>query len=305
MKTTPAPTIRLHLDPTNTGQFLACCGILELADRAWGGAEGWFEEHADFFCLAPIERDASRGYGAGELLAEIRQAELSSALMSSAERRELEELDALAKQKGSPRSEVTAEDARSIEVRRLELESRWEAAKDGPLYLAAPFDIRLDWHLDDRSGAGDFKTWAGQQTITQIAFELHEAIRRAAVDDGELEWLFARIPCDKGLHIDATSSGLDVDIGFSLDPLKISAPEKRVLVELLALVGLQRFAPRRPDRERIYVYAAWFDPLVPEIAHVSARGLGASPARLFTFRLHFRSKYLKSFLPAQSKGDRR
>src|SRR5207244_10619929 len=32
------------------GQFFACCGLLELADRLWQGAEGWFEEQR--FCIA-------------------------------------------------------------------------------------------------------------------------------------------------------------------------------------------------------------------------------------------------------------
>jgi CRISPR-associated protein Csx14 len=36
------PNIHLRVDPTNPGQFFACCGLLELADRLWGGAEGWF-----------------------------------------------------------------------------------------------------------------------------------------------------------------------------------------------------------------------------------------------------------------------
>ncbi|MBI4605511.1 MAG: hypothetical protein HY721_26395 [Planctomycetes bacterium] len=31
------------MDVTNPGQFFACCGLLELADRLWPGAEGWFE----------------------------------------------------------------------------------------------------------------------------------------------------------------------------------------------------------------------------------------------------------------------
>src|SRR5437762_2249912 len=39
----PEPTIRVAVDPTNPGQFFACCGLLELADRLWPGAEGWFE----------------------------------------------------------------------------------------------------------------------------------------------------------------------------------------------------------------------------------------------------------------------
>jgi len=39
----PEPNIRVNVDPTNPGQFFACCGLLELADRLWEGAEGWFE----------------------------------------------------------------------------------------------------------------------------------------------------------------------------------------------------------------------------------------------------------------------
>lgn len=38
------PTIRVNVDLTNPGQYFACCGLLELADRLWPGAEGWFEE---------------------------------------------------------------------------------------------------------------------------------------------------------------------------------------------------------------------------------------------------------------------
>ncbi len=36
--------IRVNVDPTNPGQFFACCGLLELADRLWPAAEGWFEK---------------------------------------------------------------------------------------------------------------------------------------------------------------------------------------------------------------------------------------------------------------------
>jgi CRISPR-associated protein Csb3 len=40
------PAIRVNVDSTNPGQFFACCGLLELADRLWPGAEGWFEERS-------------------------------------------------------------------------------------------------------------------------------------------------------------------------------------------------------------------------------------------------------------------
>jgi len=37
------PNVRIPVDLTNPGQFFACCGLLELADRLWPGAEGWFK----------------------------------------------------------------------------------------------------------------------------------------------------------------------------------------------------------------------------------------------------------------------
>ena len=40
--TNPTPNITIPVDLTNPGQFFACCGLLELADRLWPGAEGWF-----------------------------------------------------------------------------------------------------------------------------------------------------------------------------------------------------------------------------------------------------------------------
>ncbi len=46
----PIPSIRVKVDVTNPGQFFACCGLLELADRLWPGAEGWFEEGS--FCVS-------------------------------------------------------------------------------------------------------------------------------------------------------------------------------------------------------------------------------------------------------------
>jgi len=39
----PTPNITIPVDLTNPGQFFACCGLLELADRLWPGAEGWFD----------------------------------------------------------------------------------------------------------------------------------------------------------------------------------------------------------------------------------------------------------------------
>jgi CRISPR-associated protein Csb3 len=46
----PELGIRVNVDPANPGQFFACCGLLELADRSWEQAEGWFERGN--FCIA-------------------------------------------------------------------------------------------------------------------------------------------------------------------------------------------------------------------------------------------------------------
>lgn len=50
--TYPDPTITINVDVTNPGQFFACCGLLELADRLWPGAEGWFEDSDDAFLIS-------------------------------------------------------------------------------------------------------------------------------------------------------------------------------------------------------------------------------------------------------------
>jgi len=42
MTDNPQPTMTVNVDVTNPGQFFASCGLLELADRLWPGAEGWF-----------------------------------------------------------------------------------------------------------------------------------------------------------------------------------------------------------------------------------------------------------------------
>src|SRR5205809_3478872 len=36
------PNIAIPVDLMNPGQFFACCGLLELADRKWPHVEGWF-----------------------------------------------------------------------------------------------------------------------------------------------------------------------------------------------------------------------------------------------------------------------
>lgn len=68
MKVTPSFSV--NVDPTNPGQFFACCGLLELADRLWQGAEGWFDKGGREFQIACGHHSLT------ELIAAIANAEL-------------------------------------------------------------------------------------------------------------------------------------------------------------------------------------------------------------------------------------
>jgi hypothetical protein len=66
--TNPESTIRVQVDATNPGQFFACCGLLELADRLFTGAQGWFARGE--FRIAPCSgalTDLLQGVGAAVL----------------------------------------------------------------------------------------------------------------------------------------------------------------------------------------------------------------------------------------------
>src|SRR5260370_38700800 len=69
--------------------------------------------------------------------------------------------------------------------------------------------------------------------------------------------------------------------------------------ELLAFIGLQRFRPGEIKGENRFLYTAWNRPLPIEVAMPAACGaLPIIGADRFEFRLLYRTKYLKSFLPA-------
>ena len=107
-----------------------------------------------------------------------------------------------------------------------------------------------------------------------------------------------------GQVTDLGGQGGALDIGFSFDPLAGNAatriePSARPFLELLAFVGLQRFRPRAIEKENRFLYCAWNRPLPIAIAAPAANGMLPIPdAPLYEFRLLYRTKYLKSFLPA-------
>jgi len=265
MKTPAKSRIQVNVDVTNPGQYFACCGLFELADRAWNGAEAWFDNGA--FCVGTLE-------GEGGTLETLLNDLLAAKL-------QIEEPD-----------ELTT----------------------SPLTLGGPFNLRLDWWRDDQAGGSTFKTWAGQQKVVGISTAMHHAMRRAIPLGPNIFELAESIPDPDEpkksvapFYFDArrAAGALNLDIGFSTDAQKIetlSFPS----VEFLCLVGLQRFRPW-PNDDRTYWYQTWtpLTPLTPPVAAAVACGAVSVPGgQLYSFRLLFRTKYLKGFLPATPiRGD--
>ena len=289
-------SIRIDTDPTNPGQFFACCGLLELADRLWRGAEGWFENDKGTFCIQPLHLEGSGDYTHLEFANAIAHCTLTNTMTATQlKRREL--LSSM------PKQEI--DDDPALKSEKKLLDSLW---REAPVVLGAPFNLQIDWFVDDLAGGDVFKTWAGQQSVKDIV----DGMRTCALTDGwkaiSLEnWLFRRSSSDClpfNFDADLGSIGGDRDVGFSFAPLKnINVDvniQIRPLIELLAFVGLQRFRPMRVRSENRFRYWFWFDGLVPELAAAAACGLlELSNSSAFEFRLLYRTKYLKSFLPSK------
>lgn len=274
--------IQISVDLTNPGQFFACCGLLELADRLWSGAEGWFED-GHFRILSPGADDIST------LLGAIVSSKVSNIMSPE----QVERLESLKKQRGL---------SKEAEAEKKELES---LRRELPIVLSGGFSLRIEWFTEESAGGSRFKTWAGQQCVLDIARAMHGGLSAAKVADGHTLWNNARgIGLPFFFDSDLGGQGSALDIGFSFDPLsgneatRIEGTSKPAL-ELLAFIGLQRFRPCEIAGQNRFVYVAWNRPLPPSVAACAAcRAVSISNSSAFEFRLLYRTKYLKSFLPA-------
>lgn len=177
--------------------------------------------------------------------------------------------------------------------------------REEPIVLQSSFRLRIDWFRDEHSSGSRFKTWAGQQSVLDIATAMHAGLKRVDKAAPSTLWSSAR---GEGLPFnfdsDLGGQGSALDIGFSFDPLSASAITRiegtcKPGLEILAFIGLQRFRPREIPRQNRYVYAAWRQPLQPSVAAAATcQAIDLGSAICYEFRLLYRTKYLKSFLPA-------
>jgi CRISPR-associated protein Csb3 len=284
--------IEIPVDLTNPGQFFACCGLLELADRLWSKPDqpptvlGWFDN--DRFHL-------DCGHSLAELLQSVSSLSVANT-MTAALLARLEELSSFSKKQ---RADIDGADdeKKALESLRREL----------PIVLSDTIRFVIDWFADDFAGGSRFKTWAGQQSVLDITQAMH-----GVMSDIDGPWSSRRgIGLPFNFDSDLGGQGSALDIGFSFDPLAASELTRiegtcRPALELFCFVGLQRFRPREISGANRFVYSAWCHPLTANIASAVTCGSIAMPGDArYEFKLLYRTKYLKSFLPAiPFQGDR-
>ena len=278
--------MRVGCDATNPGHFFACCGLLELAARLWSGAEGWFESGE--FRLRSVGTPS--GHSISALLNELAKAPLANT-MTSAQLSRREELGAM------PKKLREADDTLESEKKRLDALYR-----ESPVCIGSPFSLTVDWFVDEYSGGDELKTWAGQQAVIDIAYDMKRLIKVSGYPE---DCLSDRSPASAvpfNFDSDLAGIGSDLDLGFSLDPLKDTGLKilTRPLVEFAAFIGLERFRPYSAHRGK-YQFSLWHEPLPPELAAAVCSGvIDCLGAQKYEFSLLYRTKYLKSFLPANT-----
>lgn len=252
--------IRIAVDLTNPGQFFACCGLLELADRLWPGAEGWFDE--DKFHLMASKDELNKKLLIHELLT-------------------VPEFDA------------------SMDKRKATGSSN---SKLLPVALTFPKSrLVIDWWCDrtrkphakssETFAKSDFKTWSGNQSPQQIVYDkLLPAIRLIVTESSEQDIFFARANLSGRFGFDHSAALKAIDVGWSTDKHNVGVGTSPV-VELLAMIGLQRFRPRKAKKD-YYDYQFWTVPLACPVAAASVGGaLPSFASSAFRFQIAKRGDY--------------
>jgi CRISPR-associated protein Csb3 len=248
-------TIQIKVDPWNPGQFFACCGLLELAERFWRGAEGWFVNGG--FCLRAITSAAT-----DQMMADLITAIAETFLAQLDAEDDFSSPIGLSapfdirldwwrdRSAGGGRLKVWAGSMRSVRIARA---------------MHATFrqlELQRETLLDHR----------------MIVYDPDEPSKKV-----------------EPFYFDARrgNSAQAVDVGFSTDSLQMTTATYPA-VEFLCLVGLQRFRPEPSSLPRVFEYCTWGQPLEASIAPAAVLGvLGQAVACRFRFENTFRTEQRK------------
>ena len=269
--------ITIPVDLTNPGQVFACCGLLELADRLWPGAEVTGGFSPPRFQRSLFQVFARATFSSSELVK----------VLVNCERTAVDPYQPIQGSDGMP-----VKDANKIKPVLLQ---------HNPTVGGEPFSIRLSWWLDELEGKqSPFKTWSAHNSAASLVADLSRRVRPDDIKDENL--LEQRADATSRLGLDPRSSWNTLDTGFSPNDQQLPV-DTYAATELLAAVGLETFRPAparltktgrtsaamcaispgllqgdptwdievgRPEKR--YTYAVWTDPLPVIVARVTASG---------------------------------
>jgi CRISPR-associated protein Csx14 len=259
------PTVRVNVDLTNPGQFFACCGVFELAERLWPGAEVCGAFLATEFGLWTDSRDCTLG----QIIDVFVKAGVQKLDDSAASPLHLDEpfnlrLDWWQKLEGPNKTRVDLGGGDHLKT--------WAGKQCGPSIFCLMKDAC--------KGIDPLKLLDEPKAVYEK-------------NDGK-----DKKKTTSPFYFDARRDETSLDVGFSADEQDMSVMAYPA-VESLALVGLQRFRPavNGDGSSRSFLYTAWAEPLPLAAAMAAASGL--IPVRSYgTFRFTKPSRggeYLTTF----------
>ncbi len=249
------PSLRINVDLTNPGQFFACCGLLELTGRLDRDCMGWFDAGA--FLISTVATEVMDRF-------------LDAAVIVIADT--LAPGDQFGPDEDDRGEECGPEDTGS---------------KSAPLWIGEPFGLRLDWWNETSMDRAKLKTWSAGQKVSDLMNGASKTSKktgksiylpgmrdhlRSSLRKNPEDWLRATEPIDKpkAFCFDSRLSRNNaLDMGHSGGSVMAFSPA----VDVLALVGLQRFRPWLIESWTRNRYCSWHVPLSVEVAAVAALGL--------------------------------
>lgn len=252
--TNPDPTIRINVDVTNPGQFFACCGLLELASRVDQNTIAHFE-NGQFLVAGDLQTVLDQFF-ACEVKVDTR-----AAIKSDDNADKMDEKDDVNPHRG----------------------------RIYPMILGNPFNLLLDWWNDTEAQSQKLKTWTAGMHVTDLLLGYHKKQRRKghalltyipsmrdhfaeAVKRSPDDWLREPWPIEvpSSFSYDSRLSRNNaLDLGHTSFGILAFSPA----IDVLTLIGLQRFRPRMVEVWTRNRYFTWSQPLPVEVATVAVQGL--------------------------------
>jgi len=184
-------------------------------------------------------------------------------------------------------------------LKKCEITTPDPISKEGPVILGEPFNIALDWRRPFPQN-NLVKTFAGKQNIFEILQSLQNAIPE--ICNNNLLNYFGFL--DKAVTAFSIQRAEDaIDAGFSMDVQEGRLfREPPIFLELLSLIGVQRFCPQKGVNRLDRVYYVWLKPLPASVAAIAVgQPLFNISAQGFNFQMYKRDPQgrYKGFAPSR------